>query len=83
MQDLSSDIFAAFKEMAVATGGLTESTSNPDFALRQATEASRQLLSLCITGRSRTGRTGASAKIEVRVRGEGLKVVHRLGYIAD
>ena len=40
MQDLSSDIFAAFREMAVATGGLTESTSNPDFALRQATEAS-------------------------------------------
>jgi hypothetical protein len=82
MQDLSSDIFAAFREMAVATGGLTESTSNPDFALRQATEASGNYYLLYYRPAAYRA-DGGFRKIEVRVKGEGLKVVHRLGYIAD
>lgn len=82
MQDLSSDIFAAFKEMAVATGGLTESTSNPDFALRQATEASGNYYLLYYRPAAYRA-DGGFRKVEVRVKSGGLKVVHRLGYIAD
>jgi VWFA-related protein len=81
-QDLSSDIYASFKEMAAATGGLSESTTNPNFALRQASEASSNYYLLYY--RPLNYRTdGRFQKIEIRVKGAGLKVTHRMGYIAD
>jgi len=82
LQDLSADIYASFKEMAAATGGLTESTTNPNFALRQATEASGNYYLLYYRPVDYRA-DGRFQEIEVRVKGEGLKVVHRLGYIAD
>ena len=82
LQDLSSDIYASFREMADATGGLTESTTNPNFALRQATEASSNYYLLYYRPADYRA-DGRFQEIEIRVKGEGLKVVHRLGYIAD
>jgi VWFA-related protein len=82
LQDLSSDIYAAFKEMAVATGGVTESTSNPNSAMRQAAEASGNYYLLYYRPVDYRA-DGRFQKIEIKVKGEGLKVVHRLGYIAD
>ena len=82
LQDLSADIFASFKEMADATGGLTESTANPNFALRQAAEASSNYYLLYYRPADYRA-DGRFQKIEIRVKGEGLKVVHRLGYVAD
>jgi VWFA-related protein len=82
LQDLSNDIYASFKEMATATGGVTESTTNPNFALRQAAEASSNYYLLYYRPVAYRA-DGRFQKIEVRVKGEGLKVVHRLGYIAD
>lgn len=82
LQDISADIYASFKEMAVATGGLDESTSNPNFALRQAAEASSNYY--LVYYRPLDYRAdGRFQKIDIRVKGEGLKVTHRLGYIAD
>jgi VWFA-related protein len=81
-QDLSSDIYASFREMAAATGGLTESTTNPNFALRQAAEASSNYYLLYYRPLNYRA-DGRFQKIEIRVKGEGLKVIHRLGYIAD
>jgi VWFA-related protein len=81
-QDLSSDIFASFKEMAAATGGLTESTANPNFALRQAAEASSHYYLLYYRPLNYRA-DGRFQKIEIKVKGEGLNVSHRLGYIAD
>jgi hypothetical protein len=82
LQDLSADIYASFKEMAAATGGLVESTSNPNFALRQAAEASGNYYLLYYRPLEYRA-DGRFQKIEVRVKGEGLKVTHRLGYVAD
>jgi autonomous glycyl radical cofactor GrcA len=82
MQDLSADIYASFKEIAVATGGLTESTTNPDFALRQAADASSNYYLLYYRPVDYRA-DGKFHEIKVKVRGEGLKVTHRLGYIAD
>jgi VWFA-related protein len=82
LQDLSSDIYASFREMAAATGGLSESTTNPNFALRHAAEASGNYYLLYYRPVDYRA-DGKFRKIEVRVRGEGLKVTHRLGYIAD
>jgi VWFA-related protein len=82
LQDLSSDVYASFREMAAATGGLSESTTNPDFALRQAAEASSNYYLLYYRPVNYRA-DGRFQTIEVRVKGEGLKVTHRLGYIAD
>lgn len=82
LQDLSADIYASFMEMAAATGGLTESTTNPDFALRQATEASSNYYLLYYRPVNYRA-DGRFQKIEIRVKGEGLKVTHRSGYVAD
>lgn len=82
LQDLSPDIYASFREMAAATGGLSESTTNPSFALRQAAEASTNYYLLYYRPVDYRA-DGRFQKIVVRVKGEGLKVTHRLGYIAD
>jgi len=82
LQDLSSDIYATFREMAAATGGLSESTTNPNFAIRQAAEASSNYYLLYYRPVNYRA-DGRFQTIEVRVKGEGLKVTHRLGYVAD
>jgi len=82
LQDLSADIYASFKDMAAATGGLSESTANPNFALRQAAEASNNYYLLYYRPLDYRA-DGRFQKIEIRVKGEGFKVTHRLGYIAD
>jgi VWFA-related protein len=82
LQDLSTDIYASFREMAAATGGLSESTSNPNFAIRQAAEASSNYYLLYYRPLDYRA-DGRFQKIEVRVKGQGLKVTHRLGYVAD
>jgi VWFA-related protein len=82
LQDLSSDIYASFREMAAATGGLSESTTNLNFALRQAVEASSNYYLLYYRPVDYRA-DGRFQKIDVRVKGEGLKVTHRMGYVAD
>jgi VWFA-related protein len=82
LRELSVDVFAAFKEMAAATGGLAESTSNPNFAIRQAAEASSNYYLLYYRPAEYKA-DGHFQEIEIRVKGQGLKVIHRLGYIAD
>jgi VWFA-related protein len=82
LQDLSSDIYASFRQMAAATGGLSESTTNPNFALRQAAEASSNYYLLYYRPVDYRA-DGRFREIEIRVKGEGLKVTHRLGYVAD
>jgi VWFA-related protein len=82
LQDISSDVHSSFRQMAAATGGLSESTTNPNFALRKAAEASGNyyLLYYRPTDYKADGRF---QEITVKVKGEGLKVTHRLGYVAD
>ncbi len=82
LQDISADIYASFKEIAIATGGISESTSNPNFALRQAADASSNYYLLYFRPTEYRA-DGKFHEIKVKVRGEGLKVTHRLGYIAD
>jgi len=82
LPDLSSDIYASFRQIATATGGLVESTANPSFALRQAAEASGNYY-LVYYRPAAYRADGRFQKIEIRVKGEGYKVVHRLGYVAD
>jgi hypothetical protein len=82
MEEQTEDIFAPFREMARATGGYSASTANIAAAMRAAIEASENYYLLYYTpadyradGRFRT--------ITVKVKAEGARVSHRLGYIAD
>ncbi len=82
LAELSSDVYASFSQIATASGGLVERTTNPSFALRQAAEASGNYYLIYYRPASYRA-DGRFQKIEVRVKGEGYKVVHRLGYVAD
>jgi hypothetical protein len=82
LNELSTDVYASFREIAAATGGLTENTANPNFALRQASEASNHYYLLYYRPLDYRA-DGGFRKIEVRVKNKGLKVIHRAGYIAD
>ena len=68
--------------MAAATGGMSESTTNPNFAIRQAAEASSNYYLLYYRPVNYRA-DGRFQEIVVKVKGEGLKVTHRLGYVAD
>lgn len=82
LKDLSADIYASFREMAIATGGVSESTTNPVSAMRKAAEASSHHYLLFYRPVNYRA-DGRFQKIEVRVKGEGLTVIHRLGYVAN
>lgn len=75
------DIFSAFNEIAKASGGFVDSSSNPASLLMKALEASETyyLLYYTPTNKSRDGRF---REIRVRVSLPGVRVVHRQGYFA-
>lgn len=78
----SEDIFSAFREMARATGGYIESSANPRYLVRRAVEASENYYLLYYTPQNYS-RDGDFKKIEVRIKGQKYRIVHRLGYYAD
>lgn len=81
-EEHSEDIFSAFTEMALATGGFTESSFNPEFLMRKAIEASENYYLLYYSPRDYTS-DGKFREIEVRVKKEGYQVSHRAGYFAN
>ena len=82
MQESSSDVFSAFKSLADATGGRTESSSSPEHLFEKAVEASENYYLLYYTPKNYLT-DGKFKKIEVKVKGKKYKVTHRAGYIAD
>jgi len=82
MEEQSEDVFAPFLEMARVTGGYAASTANIAGAMREAVEASENYYLLFYTPQDYRP-DGRFRRIEVKVRAEGARVSHRLGYIAD
>ncbi len=82
MQERSEDIYNAFRQMAQATGGLTESSANPAWAFQKAVDAFENyyLLYYSPTNYSQDGKF---KNIEVRVKDKKLRVTHRAGYFAN
>ena len=66
LQERSEDIYNAFRQMAEATGGLTESTANPAWALERAVDAFQNYYLLYYSPQNYRG-DGKFRKIEVRV----------------
>jgi len=77
MQERAEDIFLAFKEMAKATGGLTENTANPAFGFKKAVKASEQYYLLYYMPKNYR-KEGKFKKIKMKVRNKIFSVLHRL-----
>jgi hypothetical protein len=82
MEEHSEDIFAPFREMAVATGGYKDSTANLDAAMKAAVAASENYYLLYYTPADYKA-DGTFRSLSVRVRGKDYRISHRQGYIAD
>jgi hypothetical protein len=82
MEEQTEDIFAPFLEMARVTGGYAESTANIAGAMRAAVEASENYYLLYYTPENYRP-DGRFRRITVKVRTAGVRISHRLGYIAD
>ncbi len=82
MQERSEDVYNAFRQMAQATGGLTESSANPAWAFQKAVDAFENyyLLYYSPTNYSQDGKF---KNIEVRIKDKKLRVTHRAGYFAN
>ncbi len=81
-EEHSEDIFAPFLEMSKATGGLAESSSNPQFLFEKAVEASENYY-LVYYSPANYRRDGKFKSIKVKVRGKNYRVTHRAGYFAN
>lgn len=82
MVEHSEDIYNAFDEMAVATGGFTSSSGNPEFLFQRASDASENYYLLYYTPKDYQ-MDGKFKQIKVRVKGRNFRVTHRAGYFAD
>ncbi|UCE22402.1 MAG: hypothetical protein JSV46_09405 [Candidatus Aminicenantes bacterium] len=82
MQEMSLDIFNTFHEIARATGGLSESSTNVASLLKNAADASENYYLLYYTPRVYIG-DGKFKKIEVKVKNKNYRITHRAGYIAN
>jgi hypothetical protein len=82
MEDHSEDIFAAFREMAVATGGYIDSSARADFLFKSAVEASENYYLLYYSP-SRYMNDGQFKEIQVKVKNKKYRIFHRAGYFAN
>ncbi len=80
--DQSAPIFGAFKKMAQVTGGIAESSQNISWSFNQAVKASENYYLLYYKPQNYMV-DGKFKKIEVIVKGQNYRVIHRSGYIAD
>jgi hypothetical protein len=81
-REQSEDIFGAFREMAAASGGFTESSANPLALMKDAVESSENYYLLYYIPRPYV-KDGKFKSITVRVKRPDVRVVHRMGYFAD
>lgn len=82
MEEHSEGIFNAFKEIAEASGGFTESSSNPVFLLQKAVDASENYYLLYYSP-ANYKRDGKFKKIKVKIKNGNYRISHRAGYFAN
>ncbi len=82
IQEISGDIFSAFKDIAEATGGIVDSSTNAAVSFKKAVVASENYYLLYYSPKNYVA-NGKFMEIEVKVKGQKYKISHRAGYIAD
>ncbi len=81
-REKSEDVYSAFREMALATGGTFEASANPQVLLKDAV-ASAENYYLLYYSPSNPQKDGRFRKITVRVRNGDYRITNRQGYIAN
>ncbi len=82
MLDQSHEIFSAFREMAIATGGTTDSSANAAASFEKVVEASENYYLLYYSPKNYKA-DGKFRNIKVKIKGEKYRVTHRAGYLAN
>jgi len=82
ISEKSSDIFKAFSDLADATGGVSISSANALDSFQTAVEASENYYLVYYASPDYKA-DNKFHKIEIRIKGEGYRITHRAGYIAD
>jgi len=81
-REQSEDLYKTFSDIAEATGGLSESSANPEASLRKAVVASENYYLLYYRPAGYK-RDGEYKNIKVKVTAGSYRVTHRSGYIAN
>lgn len=81
-QDLTANVYAAFREMAQASGGLTEATGNPLAAFQKAVAASENYYLLYYMPKDYQA-DGKFKEIKVVIKGKSYRITNRAGYFAN
>jgi hypothetical protein len=82
MHDMSMGIFKIFKDIAEATGGLSDSAADIASLLKRAADASENYYLLYYVPKDYKT-DGKYRKIEVKIKNKKYRITHRSGYIAD
>ena len=82
MEEYSGDVYNAFKQMAQATGGFTESSANPVSLFHKAVEASENYY-LIYYAPINYKRDGKFKNIKVKVKNKNYRISQRAGYFAN
>jgi len=81
-REASGDVFSAFREMARATGGTTDSSANPDYLFKKAVETSENYYLVYYSPKNYTS-DGEFKEIKVKIKGKNYRVTHRAGYFSN
>ena len=81
-KDLSSSLYMSFREMARATGGVSEASANPFASFRKAATAMENYYLLYYVPENYRA-DGKFKEIKVGVKGKRFQVTHRAGYFAN
>ena len=82
LQERSEDVYNAFRQMAQATGGLTEASANPSWAFQKAVDAFENYYLLYYSPQNYSS-DGTFKNITVRVKDKKYRVTFRAGYFAN
>lgn len=82
IQDISANVYSAFSDIAVATGGIVDSSANPAASFKKTVEASEQYYLLYYSPKNYVA-DGKFKEIKIKVKGQNYMITHRAGYIAD
>jgi len=82
LQDISGSIFSSFKDIAEATGGIVDSSTNAAASFKKAAEASENYYLLYYSPKNYVA-NGKFKEIKIKVKGQRYRISHRAGYIAD
>ena len=82
MDDLSAKMYGSLREVAEATGGITDSSANIAASFQQAAVSSENYYLLYYTPKDYKA-DGEFKNIHVKIKGKNYRVTHRAGYIAN